>query len=93
MVAHDEEFKVDLTKFSDKELQERRSKFVSGLYNGQKGSQDNVEKESLIQEIDIERELRFKKKAQTRSNFALLISTVSLLISIGVFIINIFNKP
>lgn len=82
MVAHDEEFKIDLTKLTDKELQERRSKFVSGLYNGDKGSRDNVEKETLIQEIDVEREMRFKKDAETRSNWALFISIISLLLSI-----------
>lgn len=82
MVAHDEEFKIDLTKLTDKELQARRFKFVSGLYNGEKGSRDNVEKESLIQEIDIEREMRFKKNAENRSNWALLISVISLIISI-----------
>lgn len=85
MVAHDDEFQKDLTKLSDKELQERRLRFVSGLYNGEKGSRDNVEKESLIQEIDIEREMRFKKSAQTRSWWALLISVISLLISIAPF--------
>ena len=82
MVAHDEEFIIDLTKLSDKELQARRLKFVSGLYSGDKGSRDNVEKESLIQEIDTEREMRFKKNAESRSNLALLISIVSILISI-----------
>lgn len=88
MVAHDKEFKVDLTKLSDKELQERRLKFVSGLYNGDKGSRDNVEKESLIQEIDVERDVRFKMETESRSNWALLISAISILISI----ITIFMK-
>lgn len=83
MVAHDEEFQVDLTKLSDKELQQRRLKFVRGLYNGYKGSIDNEEKESLIKEIDIEREFRFKKNTENRSNWALLISVISLLISIA----------
>lgn len=82
MVAHDEEFKVDLTKYSDRQLQERRLKFVGGLYNGEKGSRDNVEKESLINEIDVEREIRFKRNAEIRSNWALLISSISILISI-----------
>lgn len=86
MVAHDEEFKIDLTKLSDQELQERRLKFVSGLYNGYKGSIDNEEKESLIKEIDAEREFRFKKNTENRSNWALLISVVSLLISVFTFL-------
>ncbi|MFZ2152743.1 MAG: hypothetical protein WAV41_01665 [Microgenomates group bacterium] len=87
MVVHDDKFKTDLTKLSDTELQQRRLGFVGGLYNGEKGSRDNVEKESLIQEIDIEREMRFKKNAEARSNWALLISIVSLLMSIGALFI------
>lgn len=87
MVVHDNEFKVDLTILSDRELQKRRLKFVAGLYSGEKGSRDNVEKESLIQEIDTERELRFKKQAEIRSNWALLISVVSLLITLAALII------
>jgi hypothetical protein len=82
MVVHDSEFQVDLRKLSDNQLQDRRLKFVRGLYNGEKGSRDNVEKVSLIQEVDIERELRFKRKAEQRSNLALFISTISLGISI-----------
>ncbi|MFH1601930.1 MAG: hypothetical protein ABIB61_03175 [Candidatus Shapirobacteria bacterium] len=82
MVAHDEEFKADLTKLSDRELQEQRLKFVSGLYNGEKGSRDNVEKEFLIQEIDIEREVRLKRKAEIRSTWAIIISLISIFISI-----------
>lgn len=82
MVAHDEEFKIDLTTLSDDELKERRLKFVGGLYDGYKGSVDNEEKESLIKEIDVEREFRFKKHTETRSNWALLLSVISLLISI-----------
>jgi len=88
MVVHDEEFKVDLTKLPDKGLQERRLKFVGGLYNGEKGSRDNVEKESLVQEIDVERDIRFKRKAETRSNWALLISVISIFISIIALLIN-----
>lgn len=88
MVAHEKEFKVDLTKLSDLELQKRRQRFTCGLYDGYKGSPDNFEKESLIKEIDIERELRFKRKAENRSNLALLISVISLLISIGMEVIN-----
>ncbi len=87
MVAHDEEFKIDLTKLSDKELQQRRLKLVSGLYAGYKGSIDNVEKESLIKEIDIEKEIRFKKSAENRSNWALLISVISIFISIVALVI------
>lgn len=92
MVSHDSEFKKDLTKLSDKELQKRRLKFVSGLYDGDKSSRDNVEKESLIQEIDTEREMRFKKNAENRSNLALLISVISLLISLYPFISKLFTK-
>lgn len=89
MVAHDDEFKIDLTELSDKELQKRRLKFVSGLYNGDKGSRDNVEKESLIQEIDVERETRFKRNAETRSNLALLISLISLILSLAALFIKL----
>ncbi len=87
MVTHDKEFKTDLTKLSDEELQKRRLRFVGGLFDGEKGSRDNVEKESLIQEIDIEREMRLKKNTERRSNIALLISVVSLFISIIALII------
>lgn len=82
MVVHDEEFAVDLTKLSDKELQDRRLSFVKNLFNGEKGSRDNVEKEALIQEIDVEKEMRFKKKAEERSNIALIVSILALFISI-----------
>lgn len=81
MVAIEDEFKIDLTKLSDKELQIRRLNFVSGLFDGEKGSRDNVKKEALIREIDIERELRFKSDAVKKSNWAILISIISLLIS------------
>lgn len=85
MVAHDKEFEIDLTGLTDEELKQRRLKFVSGLYNGYKGSVDNEEKESLIREIDVEREFRFKKHTENRSNWALLISIVSLVISAFAF--------
>ena len=87
MVAHDEEFKINLARLSDEELQQRRLKFVGGLYAGYKGSIDNVEKESLIKEIDIERETRFKRNADNRSKWALLISVISLVISITAIVI------
>jgi hypothetical protein len=86
MVAYDHEFKIDLTKLSDKRLQERRLNLVSGLFNGYDGSIDNIEKRALIQEIDIERERRYKRAAETRSNLALLISVTALGISIIVAI-------
>jgi len=89
MVAHDSEFKVDLTELSDKELQTRRHRFVSGLFNGYAGSIDNVEKTALIQEIDVERERRYKKAAQNRSNLALIISVTSLAISVIVVILKL----
>jgi len=81
MVVHDEEFKIDLTELSDKKLKKRRHSFVSQLFAGQKGSPDNVEKEALIKEIDIEIEMRFKKGTEKRSNIALIVSIVSLVIS------------
>lgn len=82
MVAHDAEFKKDLTKLSDKELSEFRKTHVSNLFNGYKGSIDNVEREALIREADIEIEMRFKKKAETRSNIALLVSVIALILSL-----------
>ena len=90
MVVHDGEFKVDLTELNDKELKQRRHNFVSGLFNGYKGRLDNVEKEALIKEIDIEIEMRFKKRAELRSNIALIISIVSLSISALLLIWKIF---
>ena len=91
MVVYDNEFKVDLSKLTDKQLQKRRLKFVSGLYNGDKGSRDNIEKESLIQEIDVERELRFKKNTEKRSNIALLISIIcSIIMFLGMLLFNSF---
>ena len=60
MVVHDNLFKKDFTKMNDRELAELRKKQVSHLFDGYKGSVDNVERERLIEEIDIERELRFK---------------------------------
>jgi hypothetical protein len=89
MVIHDSKFQEDLTKFSDTELQKRRLGLVSGLFNGDKGSRDNVEKEALIQEIDVEREMRFKKAAQTRSHWALLLSAISICISVITILISI----
>ena len=92
MVVHDEKFNEDLTKFNDKELKQRRLELVSGLFNGDKGSRDNVEKEALIQEIDTERERRYKKAAQTHSNWALLISVVSVIASIIAVLISVLVK-
>jgi hypothetical protein len=82
MVVHDKEFNVDLTLLSDEELKKKRLFLVKRLFNGDKGSRDNVEKEALIKEIDIEREMRFKKKAEERSNLALIISVCALFLSI-----------
>jgi hypothetical protein len=92
MVAHDEEFKTDLTKLSDEKLWARRQKFVSGLYNGFEGSQDNVEKKALIAEVDREFDRRYRKGDNKRSNIAIVISIIALLISLGGFLIELWKK-
>lgn len=92
MVARDAEFKVDLTKLSDDKLWERRKKFVGGLYDGEEGSRDNVEKKALIAEIDREFDRRHRKGDNKRANIALGLSILALLISLGGFLIEIWKK-
>jgi len=91
MVVHDEEFSVDLTKLTDIELQARRLKFVKNLFNGDKGSRDNVEKESLINEIDLERERRYKLSTEKNSWWALIISIISILVAVGTFLMSYYK--
>lgn len=91
MVVHDQEFAKDLTKLSDRELHDRRLHFVSSLFNGYDGSNDNVEKRELIREIDVERERRFKKNTEKNSWLALIISTIAILVSIGTFLLNYYK--
>lgn len=82
MVVFDQLFKTDFENLSDRELLDFRKEQIENLYNGQKDSPANVERESLIEIADKEIEFRFKKKTEVRSNWALLISVISLFISL-----------
>lgn len=82
MVVHDNLFKKDFSIMSDRELLRFRKEQVENLFNGDKGSRDNVERETLIGIVDKEMEMRFKQKAERRSNFALLIAFISLFIAV-----------
>ncbi|MFA5360530.1 MAG: hypothetical protein WC320_00960 [Candidatus Paceibacterota bacterium] len=85
MVAHDEKFKEfseNYRKWSDKELFDFRKKQVQYLFAGMAGSQDQEERKALIELVDKEFEMRFKKKTVTISILALIISFISIIISI-----------
>lgn len=82
MVVHDELFKKDLTKMRYKDLLRFRKEQVSNLFNGLGGSIDNLERTALIKEVDIEREMRFKKRTEIISIIALVISIIAVSISI-----------
>lgn len=82
MVVHDESFKKDLTKISDKDLLNWRQKWVERLFAGYATSQDNEEKKALIELSDKEFERRFKKRAEKISIIALVISVISIMIAI-----------
>ncbi len=82
MVVHDESFKTDLTKMSDQDLLNWRQEWVGRLFAGYATSQDNEEKKALIELADKEFEKRFKKRAETVSIVALVVSVVSIMIAI-----------
>lgn len=84
MVVYDDLFKKDFTKVTDKELLEFRQERIDNLFNGQAGSQANMESKALVDVIDKEFERRFKKRAEIISVIALIISVISLLISISI---------
>lgn len=88
MVVHDEKFKKDFGKMSDRQLLDFRKEQIQNLFNGEKGSRDNIEREALIQITEKEMEMRFKQKAEKRSNIALLIAIVSLFVTIISILIN-----
>lgn len=82
MVSYDNLFSEDFEKKSDRELLDFRKDQIRNLFNGQAGSQSNLERQALLDICDREIEMRFKKKAEERSNWALLISVTSLIIGI-----------
>lgn len=85
MVVFDSLFKTDFEKMTDRELLDFRKIQIEGLFHGEKGSSNNVEREALMQIAEKEIEFRFKKKAEERSNVAIVVSVISLLISIFTF--------
>ena len=85
MVVLDEEFKYlseNYLKMSGKELLELRKKHMRYLFAGQAGSQDNEERRAMIDLIDKELERRFKKRTETISIVAIIISIISFFISL-----------
>ena len=52
------------------------------LFAGQAGSQDNEERKAIIDLIDKELERRFKKRTETISIVAIIISIISFFISL-----------
>ncbi len=85
MVAHDNlfaEFARESTKWSDKRLLEFRKEQVQYLFAGMVGSQDQKEREALIELVDKEFERRYKIRTEKVSIFALAISIISIFISI-----------
>jgi hypothetical protein len=93
MVVFDDLFKTDFEKMNDRDLLNFRKTQIENLFNGDKGSRAHAEREALIQIAEKEIEFRFKKKAEERSNIALLISTVSLLLSMFTFLSQTVYTP
>jgi len=67
---------------SEKELLELRKKHMCYLFAGQVGSQDNEERKAIIDLIDRELERRIKKRTETISILAIIISIISFFISL-----------
>ncbi len=81
MVVYDNLFKKDFGGMPDQKLLEFRREQVENLFNGDAGSRSHVEREALINICDREIDVRFKRKAEIRSNTAIVISIIALAFS------------